>query len=132
MTSPTAPRPHYVFVYGTLADAERLNMLLAPRIYDDPMPVAVLPAFRREECQYFYATPDADARIEGKLIGPFTDAELAQLDRYEGCPVLYSRQKEVVTQEGVGHFTAWVYVGERIRENHEAHQQGRGGPCWKR
>ena len=128
MTPVTAEQRHFVFVYGTLSDPGRLDMLLAPRRYTDPMPAAVLPDWRREECQYFYAVPEAGAEIEGVLIGPFTDLELAQLDRYEGCPQLYTREPvSALGRDRVApEHPVWVYQGKHIRACHEAHKEGRG------
>jgi hypothetical protein len=131
VTPVTAARRHFVFVYGTLADADRLQMLLA-RVYNDPMSAAVLPGFRRVECEYFYAEPDAASEIEGVLIGPFTDAELAQLDRYEGAPVLYSREpvRALGRERAVPEHPVWVYQGRRIAENHAFHVAEPDDPRW--
>ena len=128
MTPVTAAQRHFVFVYGTLADAGRLDMLLAPRRYSDPMPAAVLPGYRREQCHYFYATPDDAAEIDGVLIGPFTDAELASLDRYEGCPTLYTRRavEALGRDRSAPEHPTWVYEGHHIRDCHEAHKAGAG------
>ena len=124
----THDRTHYVFVYGTLADPDRLSMLLAPRVYTDPMPAAVLPGYRRERCAFYYAVPDPEAASEGVLIGPFSDAALAQLDRYEGCPLLYTRERVAALgrDRAEPEHPVWVYVGARLRENHEAHLEGQG------
>jgi gamma-glutamylcyclotransferase (GGCT)/AIG2-like uncharacterized protein YtfP len=110
---------HYVFVYGSLLDPARVSAVIG-RTYEGPVTPASLLGFVRRQNGYFYLVDTGDQvdRVDGALIGPFSDEELARLDRYEGCPELYIRHSVDAWVDDFGDrvLGAWTYVGASIAE----------------
>jgi gamma-glutamylcyclotransferase (GGCT)/AIG2-like uncharacterized protein YtfP len=103
---------HTVAVYGTLmadernehwaADAlERKPCVLRGTLYDTGWG---FPAF----------VPDDDGgEVQAELL-TVTQATLSRMDRLEGCPSLYRRERVTAALSGGGVAEAWVYVMNRM------------------
>lgn len=97
---------HRVFVYGTLLTGEcnarwargarRTPAWTRGTIYDTGFG---FPAFTRE----------GDTRIVGELLA-CDDGQFESMDRLEGCPRLYRRERIEVFTESGGRVAAWVYI----------------------
>lgn len=110
---PMADRP--VFVYGTLADADRVDAVLRDWRFAGR---AVLEGLHRVDGRYPTLAPGGAA--DGRLL---ETAELDALDDYEGVAAgLYVR----VSVPVVGGGSAWCYVGDPGRLDASADWPGEG------
>jgi gamma-glutamylcyclotransferase (GGCT)/AIG2-like uncharacterized protein YtfP len=92
-----------VFVYGTLKRGQVNHHCLAQARW---LGDAELPGLVLHDLGPFPMAVPGDGCIRGELYG--VDAEaLARLDRLEGCPRLYERQRWSLRDGGL----AWVYLG---------------------
>ncbi len=91
-----APKPFYLFTYGTLMQPMVFRAVLGYRMVHRPSEAegentvltreAVLPGYKKisPDNTYLYAVPDPQGRIHGRVIGPLPGECLAALQRYEG------------------------------------------------
>jgi len=88
-----------LFVYGTLMDEERLELLTGRRFSRRR---AALEGFARVVAAHGYPTvvPQAGARVEGVLVEDVDAASLAALDAYEDAGRLYARRPAEVLVDG--------------------------------
>ena len=88
-----------LFVYGTLTDEERLELLTGRRFSRRR---AALEGFARVVAAHGYPTvvPQAGARVEGVLVEDVDAASLAALDVYEDAGRLYARRPAEVLVDG--------------------------------
>ena len=88
-----------LFVYGTLMDEERLE-LLTGRHFSRRR--AALEGFARVVAAHGYPTivPQAGGRVEGLLVEGVDAASLAALDAYEDAGRLYARRPAEVLVDG--------------------------------
>lgn len=121
-TATSASRRHFVFAYGSLADPLRAEAIVGRTCQAS---FAELPAhdrvrarvsrYRREAGALAHAVPDPAGTIDGYILGPLTDEEIARLDRYEDAPVLFARDVCWATVDGLSAGLAcWIYVGRTI------------------
>jgi gamma-glutamylcyclotransferase (GGCT)/AIG2-like uncharacterized protein YtfP len=105
--------PIHLFVYGTLADPERVAALTGKRFTGV---AATLAGFERVESPlgYPFLLPRPGATVRGVLLLNIDPVSLGHLDAYEAEGDLYRRQ--VVEVEVVGtRLPAMTYVGHGIR-----------------
>ena len=119
-------KKHLYFAYGSNLNAEQMKFRCPDAVELSP---AVLPSWRLTARRYANVEAAAESCVNGALY-LLSDSDLAALDRYEGCPDLYTRRLESVTDcAGVYHL-AWVYTmteagkqrraGEDYPENYRA------------
>ena len=107
---PSSPQTeHKVFVYGTLLagernahwarDAHRENASAVGTIYDTGYG---FPAFTREGATV----------VKGELL-TVDDEGFRSMDRLEGCPRLYRRER-IQVSTAAGNATAWVYIMNQL------------------
>ena len=111
-TTTTAKGVHHVFVYGTLLTGEpnahwakgakRESASALGTLYD---PHYGFPAF----------SPLGTTVVKGEML-TVDDEGLASMDRLEGCPRLYRRERIEISIAG-GNATAWVYIMNRLPRN---------------
>ncbi|WP_456482022.1 gamma-glutamylcyclotransferase family protein [Methanopyrus sp.] len=103
--------PERVFAYGTLTDPEVVVSVL------DRLPTIVYPAVLEG---YELALEDVGGRyntireregseVKGALLVGLSDEDIRAIDRYEGYPVLYEREK-VEVRTPLGDYEAYVYT----------------------
>lgn len=103
---------HKVAVYGTLMAGERNERWAADALERKP---CVLRGTLYDTGYGFPAfVPDeAGGEVQAELL-TVTDATLSRMDRLEGHPSLYRRERVTAALSGGGVAEAWVYVMNRL------------------
>ena len=115
-------RRHYVFAYGSLSNPLRAEAIVGrecqasfPELGNIERVSARASHFRREGGLLPHAVQDAAGTIDGYILGPLTDDEIAKLDRYEDAPQLFVRDVCWAAVEGLpAGLACWIYVGKTI------------------
>lgn len=110
---PRQPGAELVFVYGTLKRGQPNHGQLAGCAFCGEARMAGLALYNLGPFPMAVATSHPGAPLQGELYAVST-AQLAALDRFEGVPRLYERQRH---QLGDGR-SAWVYVGRAHQVRH--------------
>ncbi|HII69600.1 gamma-glutamylcyclotransferase family protein [Methanopyrus kandleri] len=103
--------PERVFAYGTLTDPEMVVGVL------NRLPTIIYPAVLEG---YELALEDVGGRyntireregseVKGALLVGLSDEDIRAIDRYEGYPVLYERER-VEVKTSLGSYEAYVYI----------------------
>ena len=96
---------HKVFAYGSLKDYSTMDThFVLGKLYEISG-LAKIPGMKQCDCR--------DSKVFGQVIEGVSDELLANLDKYEGHPYLYKRQKVYVQKiNGTPQdaLVAWVYV----------------------
>lgn len=103
---------HKIAVYGTLMAGERNEHWAADALERRP---CVLRGTLYDTGYGFPAfVPDADGgEVQAELL-TVTQATLSRMDRLEGHPSLYRRERVTAVLPGGGVVEAWVYVMNRL------------------
>jgi gamma-glutamylcyclotransferase (GGCT)/AIG2-like uncharacterized protein YtfP len=106
-------KPHLIFVYGTLRDHGFDTVAINDHINGHVIDMGTYPAL---------ISLDTPLEIEGDVIS-VDSATLETIDRYEGCPALYTRET-ITTKTGLSAFVylwtgyrpikAWGYGGDHV------------------
>ena len=102
-----------VFVYGTLKREMANHRRLAGARFVGPAQLGGLHLYDLGPFPMAVATDDPAAMLQGEVYG--VDAvQLADLDRFEGVPRLYERQRHQLSDGRA----VWVYVGRSQQVRH--------------
>lgn len=113
-SAPQSAELQLVFVYGTLKRGMANHQLLVGSRFEGTATVAGLHLFDLGPFPMaIAAAADADARLDGEIYG-VSPAQLAALDRFEGAPRLYERQRHQLMDGRL----VWVYVGHPRQVRH--------------
>ncbi len=102
-----SPRPHTLFIYGSLLDASERERVIAGRI---EARAARLVGYERGRKRYFYVTKRDGAEVAGAILTGVSDKELAILDEYEDVPRLYTRERISVMDAEGATVECWIYL----------------------
>ncbi|WP_148689071.1 gamma-glutamylcyclotransferase family protein [Methanopyrus sp. SNP6] len=103
--------PERVFAYGTLTDPEmvvgvlnRLPMIIYPAVLE-----GYELALEDVEGRYNTIREREGSKVKGALLAGLSDEDVRAIDRYEGYPVLYERER-VEVKTPLGCYEAYVYI----------------------
>jgi gamma-glutamylcyclotransferase (GGCT)/AIG2-like uncharacterized protein YtfP len=102
-----------VFVYGSLKRGMANHQRLAGADVVGPAQLSGLHLYDLGPFPMAVATDDPAAVLQGEVYG-VNAAQLAQLDRFEGVPRLYQRQRHQLSDGRA----VWVYVGRPRQVRH--------------
>ena len=115
--APTEPAEHKVFVYGTLLSNE-CNCHRAPR-----QKAWTLGTLHDTGYGFPAIVLRGRTRIVGEVL-TVDDEAFRSMDRLEGYPSFYRRERRQVNLVGGGRVLAWVYVMNRLPEGAKVIESG--------
>jgi len=102
-----------VFVYGSLKRGMAHHQLIEEAVWIGEGSIAALALYDLGPFPMAVADSSASLPIQGELYQVSAEL-LQQLDRFEGSPRLYERQRQVLMDGRI----AWVYVGQARQVRH--------------
>jgi Gamma-glutamyl cyclotransferase, AIG2-like len=101
-----------LFFFGTLTDLDVLAYVLERPIDVDDLQPATIAGFRRRcalGASYPLLVPEADGRVEGRLLRRATRRDIARINHFESEE--YRAELHAVVNAGGPAHAAWLYLG---------------------
>lgn len=96
-----------LFVYGALLRDVQVRQLLGRDVASMP---ARLAGYERGHARYFFLRVRQGATSQGRLLHGLSQSDFAILDKFEGVPRLYTRERIEVTGASGALVNCWVYL----------------------